>query len=252
MPPRVLQPFRPPRVRDAAGRLVLPLDPGRADSDGDPRREAILAPMRDAAGTRWLPNLLKDAAIIGAVVLGVQWAFGRPLLSFTAGGLLRAGVFAGVFLGVLGVLAFLRHRRNLTLLAEARVRDAVAAGLCGACAHSLEGVPATDGLLRCPECAAAWRALHVKQPHWLQPPALPPLAVPTLVLRLRRLATHEEPPPPASADSTPPRIFTAADPCACGRPLAGLPIEPAGLLRCPVCRARYAVTAERGEHVIPR
>jgi hypothetical protein len=52
-------------------------------------------------------------------------------------------------------------------MAPAISASALAEGYCGACAHSLRGVPEeADGCVCCGECGCAWKRFRLTSPHW--------------------------------------------------------------------------------------
>ncbi len=86
-----------------------------------------------------------------------------------------------LFLSIAVVHSHYRHRGTANLIAM----SALAEGLCGSCAFSLQGLESeSDGSLVCPECGHAWDALRIVRPHWEPPPAnLVPKRDPRLDLR---------------------------------------------------------------------
>lgn len=80
---------------------------------------------------------------------------------------------ANPIFGLIALIAMISGARWLYLWYVRRgalgqiARTAVAEGVCGSCAFPLQGVPVDDaGLVRCPECNAAWRAERVVMPFW--------------------------------------------------------------------------------------
>lgn len=71
-------------------------------------------------------------------------------------------LIGSVLLSALAVRVYVRAR-----VARQLASTAVAEGICGSCAYSLQGaVDEPDGCVRCPECGAAWKSLRIVSPHW--------------------------------------------------------------------------------------
>lgn len=156
--------------RDEPCKLLSVRDLRRASQTDRPALAGVARTLRTAIKAesgRTTPGTvaMQIGGVIGAVVL-------TPFVAIFLVEVLGApaAVMPLVFIALLA--AGLQGPR---LLARARVRKslaltAVAEGVCGSCAFSLEGVaPERDDRLVCPECGAAWRADRVTRPHWKTP-----------------------------------------------------------------------------------
>lgn len=148
------------------------------------RRDLVRASRSDNPGLAMLARRLAasiksetrrttpDRLAIGVVMtIGVLLAYGFLGATATAlFGLSGAGVGLVLLVGLIvlanRVYAAYVRRGALSQIA----RTAVAEGVCGSCAFSLQGAPeGPNGCLVCPECGAAWRSERVVMPYWERP-----------------------------------------------------------------------------------
>jgi FtsH-binding integral membrane protein len=169
--------FRP--LIDDRGRCIRRLRPGdlkRAARSENPKLALLANRLRAAMkseGRRYTPDRVILTLLL---IVGVFVAYG------IIGGLMigRMGV-AGSLIGltvfvVLVVVASKGYQIYVVRGALGQIaRTAVAEGVCGSCAFSLEGTPAdADGAVTCPECGAGWNADRIVAPFWSRP-AMPVL-----------------------------------------------------------------------------
>ncbi len=149
--------------RGAAIALLRISDIKRAAEGPDKRRAALAKRLRDAIKVEsrritWL----RLAAGVGGVlvvisVMGVLASTWRWAANFNS-----VIFWVGVIALSLGMRLMVRRQ-----VARQVAATAVAEGICGGCAYTLEGVPVEpDGCLVCPECGAAWRRERITRPHW--------------------------------------------------------------------------------------
>ncbi len=143
-----------PTVEDDAGVRVEVFDL-KADKQRPPEqrlpkgvRDRVAAAMTADPGSMWV------GAFFGLSFFGVNMALGS-LLPSSSPNLMSVGLTVALTL-VAGpfVWAFLRKRSGRTMAATL-----CSLGRCGSCGYDLAGLrPDGAGLVRCPECPAAWRA----------------------------------------------------------------------------------------------
>ncbi len=138
-------------------------DVKRAERDPNKRRALLARRLRDAIrvesqrGT-WRRVLVVLGFVIAAQVIYAVLVYNAP--SFRGLPITWISIIAAIL-----VLRFWARRESRSNLA----RTAVAEGLCGACAYSLQDLPQEpDGCLKCPECGAAWRPERITRPHWAE------------------------------------------------------------------------------------
>ena len=92
-------------------------------------------------------------ATTAGATLGGRWSLTAALVSFV------------------GLLVLYRKVSRLTA-ARQIAATAVAEGFCGGCGYVLQdSEPDTEGMVRCPECGASWRAARITRPFWQMTPA---------------------------------------------------------------------------------
>ena len=169
--------FRP--LLDDRGRRIRRLRPAdlkRAARSENPRL-ALLANRLSAAmkseGRRYTPDRVVLTVVLVIGVFVAYGVIGGLLIGRmgAAGSLIGLTVFVGLVVAASKLYQVYVVRGALGQLA----RTAVAEGVCGSCAFSLEGTPAdADGAVTCPECGAGWDADRVVAPFWSRP-AMPVL-----------------------------------------------------------------------------
>lgn len=159
------------RTRDDEGTLVRPISVGdvaKAARSDRPEVRHVAQRVRAAIRAETKRTSARRFAISGTFVVGVFFANGcitvcvelvfgfypllLPLLSLI--GLIVLATFLYKWIVRREVLPELMY-------------TAVSSGVCGSCAFSLEGLETDErGLVRCPECNAAWRASRITRPCW--------------------------------------------------------------------------------------
>ncbi|MGD9690567.1 MAG: hypothetical protein AB7Q91_12595 [Phycisphaerales bacterium] len=169
--PRATQDQQPgPRghgsVRDDRGAFFPLLDQAdlkRAAEDIGNRRATLARHLRDcvrAESRRFTPERFGVGLVVSIALLCLVsftiWVFPqtRPFSLL----LLIAASVASMII----IRAYIRRR-----VAAQLATTAVAEGICGSCAYSLESAAhEPDGCVRCSECGAAWRRERIVRPHW--------------------------------------------------------------------------------------
>lgn len=148
------------------------------------RRDLVRAARSESPGLRALADRLKCAVksesmrntpdrvilsvgLIVAVLFvnGFMQVVVIPMLGIQAAGV-GLLVFVLLILVAQRMLSAYIRRGAMAQLA----RTAVAEGICGSCAFSLEGAPVGEnGHTLCPECGAAWRTERIVSPFWVSP-----------------------------------------------------------------------------------
>ncbi|MCC5821771.1 MAG: hypothetical protein LAT64_00620 [Phycisphaerales bacterium] len=167
------------------------------------RADLLRAARSDNPGLAMLANRLRAAirsesrrntpdriALVVVLVLGVMFLF------FTTSAFLSMYLHprgAGVSLLVLVLLIWGSRRLYSGYVRRGALGQiawtAVAEGVCGSCAFSLEGAPPdADGHTVCPECGAAWRQERIVSPYWSKPAVviLRPSILPWVLPGVRR------------------------------------------------------------------
>ncbi len=148
------------------------------------RRDLVRASKSDNPGLAMLARRLAasiksetrrttpDRLAIGiAMTVGVLLAYGFLGATATAlFGLRGAGLGLALLVGLI-VLANKVYAAYIRRGATSQIaRTAVAEGVCGSCAFSLQGAPeGPNGCVVCPECAAAWSTERIVAPYWQRP-----------------------------------------------------------------------------------
>lgn len=130
----------------------------RVERDPNQRRAALARRLRDAvrAESRRSTPL---RAVVMVTLISVVWA----VVVAMAPSFRSVPIFWIVVVASVVGFRFWARRAAAGNLA----RTAVAEGVCGACAYSLQDLATeADGCLVCPECGAAWRAERITRPHW--------------------------------------------------------------------------------------
>lgn len=133
----------------------------RVERDPNQRRAALARRLRDAvrAESRRSTPLRAVVMVTLIVVVWAAWA----VVVTVAPSFRSVPIFWIVV--VVSVVGFRFWARRAA--AGNLARTAVAEGVCGACAYSLQDLATEpDGCLVCPECGAAWRAERITRPHW--------------------------------------------------------------------------------------
>jgi hypothetical protein len=152
----------PIKLVDDRGREFQPLTTATVAGDGeeDEARRRLIRRLRLGMKSHSkqlvLPQVIIAAVAFGGCCVGAALAdvFG---CAGPVGGFLLGGLIAWLF-----VRSFVRSE-----IAPAISASALAEGYCGACAHSLRGVPEeADGCLCCGECGCAWKRFRLTSPHW--------------------------------------------------------------------------------------
>ena len=152
----------PIKLVDDRGREFQPLTTATVAGDGEAdeaRRRLIRrlrVGMKSHSKQMVLPQLIIAAVAFGGCCVGAALAdvFG---CAGPVGGFLLGGAVAWLF-----VRNFVRSE-----VAPAISASALAEGYCGACAHSLHGLPEEDdGCVCCGECGCAWKRFRLTSPHW--------------------------------------------------------------------------------------
>jgi hypothetical protein len=168
--------------RGAPFKLLSAKDLKKAEEDPNNRRRLLARHLKQAlkAETKrftWTRLVIGVGVVVGLMLS--SWAFQVGAIALKADPLVTRLGGSAVFWGgvvMFVVVAHAVYRRNA---ARKLAVTAVAEGVCGACAYSLEGIsPEADGCLPCPECGAAWRAARVVRPHWAQGEVYEPFDVP--------------------------------------------------------------------------
>lgn len=190
-------------LRDDRGKPIRRLnqnDLQRAARSENPGLAAVAQRLKAAAKSERRRTTPDRVVLSAALSLSFFLCFEivARLLSVLLVGGYQGLVTLTVFVG----MVYVAYRTYLVYVLRGALgqlaRTAVAGGVCGSCAFSLEGaVSDADGRVVCPECGAAWRAERIVAPFWTNP------TVP--VLRRRILAS-------VTPGSRPPReLYTPDD-----------------------------------------
>ncbi|HVZ94645.1 MAG TPA: hypothetical protein VG797_09050 [Phycisphaerales bacterium] len=161
---------------------------GVKTTDDRGRKVPLLRAFRSAfiptAEVRAMPEeirgrVLASQRVPGIIAVAIGWAFGIALCTGFFGTMSRSGsqfirsisgplaVMLGVtlFVLVMWFIAWIGFVAN-RLIRHAAIADRILSlGRCASCGHDLGGlIPADDGCVTCPECAAAWRADRTRPP----------------------------------------------------------------------------------------
>ncbi len=169
--------FQP--LLDDRGRPIRRLDRAdlvRAARSDNPGLAMLAARLRAAIRSECRRNTPDRVVLMVALILGVFFTYG--VATTIAVSTLRVRG-AGIGLLILIALIFAANRAYRWYVRRGALaqiaRTAVAEGVCGSCAFSLEGTIADqDGRVVCPECGAAWRCDRIVSPFW-ERPAVPVL-----------------------------------------------------------------------------
>jgi hypothetical protein len=169
--------FRP--LLDDRGRPIRRLDRAdlvRAARSDNPGLAMLAARLRIAIKSECRRNTPDRVILMIALVLGVLFTYGViGSIAASTMGVRGAGVGLLILIGLIvaanRLYSWYVRRGALGQIA----RTAVAEGVCGSCAFSLEGaVTDPDARVVCPECGAAWRRDRIVSPFW-EKPAFPVL-----------------------------------------------------------------------------
>lgn len=164
--------FRP--LLDDRGRPIRRLDRAdlvRAARSDNPGLAMLAARLRIAIKSECRRNTPDRVVLMIALVLGVLFTYGViGSIAASTMGVRGAGVGLLILIGLIvaanRLYSWYVRRGALGQIA----RTAVAEGVCGSCAFSLEGaVTDPDARVVCPECGAAWRRDRIVSPFWDKP-----------------------------------------------------------------------------------
>jgi|GEM_PF-699040 len=133
----------------------------RVERDPNQRRAALARRLRDAVRAESRRSTPLRAVVIVTLVV-VVWAAWAVVVTLAPSFRSVPIFWIVVVASVVGFRIWARRAAAGNL-----ARTAVAEGVCGACAYSLQDLATeADGCLVCPECGAAWRAERITRPHW--------------------------------------------------------------------------------------
>ncbi len=158
---------RPALLPDDRGAIVslLSIRDLKGGGDGPSGPRAALATHLKAA-VRAEARRFNFRSLVRGLLFLVIWVTVLILINRTA---LRQTPFVrdiAFWGGLVAVVVISRSdaRRQFSRQLSA---TAVAEGICGSCAYSLQSLaPEADGCVVCPECGAAWRRERITRPHW--------------------------------------------------------------------------------------